>query len=609
MSLTSSELNYLVWRYLQESGLELAAYALEQHSNCLAYESKSVHNEIIKRIEPGCLVDLVQKGILYSIAEYRASSESKDEKLAQVLNLFGALLEDKKYKRAKEEEEEVENKKRKLEEEGSANGDVRGTNGDTIGVENVTENKEKLETKDDDIEIKEIDEEDTFDFTTKTIQPNISFPSSISSNWHPQTEVLAYGREDSSAVIVAIQDQLIAESVTLLHPVVTPTSTADEISIVSWAPAGNIIVTSSISGELRAWLPDGKLKNIANTATFQTSELTNKSSTMVSSLIWSESGQYLLSIDVNNQICLWNGSNLNLIQQIRPPQEEIDAISLFLPLDACWLDENKFALTTSKNTIRIFAISQGFGSSTAKPISLLSGHENPISILKFNESSKILASCSDFDYVIKIWHSNSLHLNVELNKYSSDENTASTTSTNNIIQHHKAPIINLSWLDDHLLMSVSIDGVVNIWNVKTSEPIISTNLTLTKESFKIKKDTEESDLGSDSELKGDASGSKPFIIFNAAISSNNKWLVVGDNSAKVSVWDISLDNYPKKKSGPINVLHCLAVYDLLKSEDPEVGICDINWSSVSNKVCVSYKGCESIVFDWNNYEANLNPDK
>ena len=68
MSLTSKELNYLIWRYLQESGYDLSAYALDQQSQCSEYENNPTTQELIQKIKPGCLVDLIQKGILYMAA-------------------------------------------------------------------------------------------------------------------------------------------------------------------------------------------------------------------------------------------------------------------------------------------------------------------------------------------------------------------------------------------------------------------------------------------------------------------------------------------------------------------------------------------------------------
>ncbi|GME86965.1 unnamed protein product [[Candida] boidinii] len=61
MSLSSNELNYLIWRYLQEGGLEISAYALQDETKI-----NSLDDKYGERTPIGCLVDLVQKGILYT---------------------------------------------------------------------------------------------------------------------------------------------------------------------------------------------------------------------------------------------------------------------------------------------------------------------------------------------------------------------------------------------------------------------------------------------------------------------------------------------------------------------------------------------------------------
>ncbi|KAM9886125.1 hypothetical protein OXX69_013852, partial [Metschnikowia pulcherrima] len=87
MSLTSVELNYLIWRYMQESGFDLAAYAFSKDSACLEYEH--AENRLIPAIEPGSLVNLVQKGILYTFLE-----DAADGKKTR-LNVLDALLKSK----------------------------------------------------------------------------------------------------------------------------------------------------------------------------------------------------------------------------------------------------------------------------------------------------------------------------------------------------------------------------------------------------------------------------------------------------------------------------------------------------------------------------------
>lgn len=65
MSIASEELNYLIWRYLQEAGHEVSALALQEETRVLEFEER-----FKEHIPLGCLVQLVQKGILYTESEF-----------------------------------------------------------------------------------------------------------------------------------------------------------------------------------------------------------------------------------------------------------------------------------------------------------------------------------------------------------------------------------------------------------------------------------------------------------------------------------------------------------------------------------------------------------
>lgn len=580
MSLTSVELNYLIWRYLQESGFELAAFALEKHANCLAYEHEG--NDVASKIEPGCLVNLVQKGILYTMAlDKVVSAAEKSERLS----LFGALLEDE-LKR-----EETGDKEQRLllksevnpTEEVNGHADVEmkeaevNTEAEPVSETMEEEKEEEEQTIQQQQQQQQEAEEEDLEFVTKIIEPKIKFPESLISDWHPITDVFAYGKEDSCAVINAIINDQIAESVTLTHPNVIhgipPLEGAiNAVNIVSWAPLGTIIVTAGTNGELRAWTPDGRLKNISN-STLNKDIASEDIPTMIESLKWSENGQYLLSIDVLKQICLWDGSNLNLIQRIKSPSLLVEET-----IDACWVGDLKFALSTPKNDIQIYSVTNpngvAMGVDSVSQIGFLPGHEHNITCLTFNKNTKLLASASDIDYSIKIWNSGSSHDYLEL-------------SNEGIAKPHISPIIGLFWLesDANQLLSISMKGDVNVWDGNTGDAVLSSGL-FKKENFRFE--------DSRAEIGGDS------LVFSAKLSPNGKWLAIGEDSGIISVWEVPSNlKVPSQSTVHSKLLKCLGVFFFEKPEDTtEVGMCDIAWDSKSAKISVSYKGTDSVIFYW-----------
>ncbi|KAG7193880.1 uncharacterized protein KQ657_005078 [Scheffersomyces spartinae] len=632
MSLTSTELNYLIWRYLQESGHELAAFALDKASKCLNYEQTLA----VTKVKPGCLVDLVQRGILYTMTESKIPG---NEVTLEMLSLLGALEQHQHQQYQDDiENEQSENERFLLVIEaknGSRNAeedvDVEMNEEPSINNDNNNNNKQELPSPPEEPPVPTTIETP---FTTKHIKPLVSFSSSICSDWHPGSEAFAYGQESSLAVISAFKDGEIAETVKLNHS--SALSGNNEINIVSWSPNGNVLVTCGGFGDLRAWSPDGKLRNLAiNTideptttttsnaaataaatgggATASTSpadgpkngdtgtnnnintnanngSVNNKALKLISSLIWNDNGQYLLTIDVNGEVCLRDGTNLNVIHHLTC------AVSNGVSIDACWLDDFKFSVSTSKNTIRIFSITNtqlsifGLPQIEVSPIGLLSGHENSITLIKFNPISKLLASCSDYDYIIKVWSSNSSTDPTVLNQ----RGGAHSQDADLIL--HSSPVVELKWLSSRHLLSVSMDGILNVWDVNTASSLISSKLFTTNENFHYdEEDHEDGDIP------------KEILVFNCAVTKDGKWLAIGDSLGRVTIWDISFDHYFTSTTADTkttrNTIHCVGIYELQLPEMADtasaIGICDLKWDFTSTKLSVSYMGTTSLIFEFN----------
>lgn len=543
MSLTSLELNYLIWRYLQESGYELAAFALQKRSRCLEYEHEK--NKFIEFIEPGCLANLVQKGILYTFVEEAA--EGKEDRLT----LMNAIIKENEVNQA--ERENINN----LQLKSQTNGEIAKSDVEMEG-EDVTQASSVPE---------EESEEQDLPFTTTALTPFLHFSHSVAAHWHPHSEVFAFGREDGSAIIHALDSHRVAESVTLNHPPVLmdKNPTDNEISTVSWSPLGTMILTSGIDGEIRAWTPDGRLKNIVNSATD-----TERVPATLQSLIWNTRGLLLVTIDVNNTICIWDGATLALISEIRTTHE-FDCM-----LTACWVSDSKFAVLTAKNAIKIYNVNPlAPFDTTVTPVGQLVGHSNTISAILFSPISKLLASASDTDYAIKVWNSALTQDALELNVSSESEPN---------VHYHTSPIICLSWLNragdvqGNELLSVSMEGAVNIWDAFSGDSLVSANIFRNPDNYRFEEDIDIDQKNS--------------LVFAASVSPDSKYLAIGDDFGNVSIWDIQILHY----LGVKNLLRCVGVYAIGKKED--IGICDIVWDSSGTHLCVCYKGVDSIVLEW-----------
>lgn len=545
MSLSSTELNYLVWRYLQESGYDLAAYALDKNSQCLKFEDDK-NSEIMTKIEPGYLVNLVQKGLLYSLTEEELRPENSR---SEILTFFGSLLK-----------EERDNELFQLD------GFHKLVNNQVTNEDNHQDHGEDNTKEEEEVEN---------NFTTEKISASLTYDESVISKWHPMSnEVFGYIQNKAQLLITAVNEDKIVESASVKGP--RSSEVGNSICTMAWSPSGHCIVTANIGGDICSWSLEGRLKNITNGV------INQMNPGIITDIIWNDNGQYFLSADSHSRICIWDGSSLEFIQEISSSSDENLGCGL------CWIDDYKFAMSTDSNSITVNVISMTKNennsnhtinggnevSLTVKPVVNLKGHDGIASNLVFNSALKLLASFSDVDGVIKLWLSNST-------------STVATLNDDKIY-----PVVILKWLpsndfENGYLLNVSIDGTMRLWNTKTEKLITSTNI-FNSEGYKL--DDENNSLSTGT------------FLFNGAVSPNEKWLAIGDDTGRVTVWNVDIhgtnqvDGFKFKCHGVFH--HYTSEGSIINAEDG-AGICNISWCKSSQKFCVSYKGTSSVIINWN----------
>ncbi|RCK57768.1 hypothetical protein Cantr_06801 [Candida viswanathii] len=127
-----------------------------------------------------------------------------------------------------------------------------------------------------------------------------------------------------------------------------------------------------------------------------------------------------------------------------------------------------------------------------------------------------------------------------------------------------------------------MEGTLNIWDAGESINLKSSELFATSANF-----TED--------MKDNVS--KNVLIFNAVLSPNGKYLALGDDFCRVSIWRIDYENTSDAK----DIVKCVAIYKPdIKEEDKQndsVGICDLKWDYQSKSVSASYYGIESVIVE------------
>ncbi|GAV53393.1 hypothetical protein ZYGR_0AI06770 [Zygosaccharomyces rouxii] len=401
MSMTSEELNYLIWRYFQESGNAVSALALQDETKVLEFDNKYKH-----LIPIGTLVNLVQKGILYTESEllvgHDGSIRKEDaDRYAKDFNLVQALQVDG------EKFPEIQAKGR-------------------FALEHEDEWYDEQEQSQ-----QQQDEAQTSDGFIKTLKEFLRLDEIISCKWNPiHEEILACGGRDSVVTVLTIDisNQNIKSKIELRHPFAPSSSagkTTNEITCLAWSPRGDEIVTGVENGELRLWNAEGKLQNIFN---FHRCPIV--------AIKWNENATHFITTDVENVTILWNAITGTALQHFELRDQPSTTESL--GVDVEWIEDDKFVIPGSQGSLVVYQMDEN------KPIGKLLGHRGAISVLEFNSHNRMLLSASD-DHTLRIWRGGSCN-------------------SSNSFYGHSQSIIAASWIDEDNIISASMDGSVRVWS-------------------------------------------------------------------------------------------------------------------------------------------------
>ncbi|QLL31372.1 hypothetical protein HG536_0B02350 [Torulaspora globosa] len=412
MSISSEELNYLIWRYLQENGKEVSALALQDETRVLDFDRK-----YSKDIPFGTLVNLVQKGILYTecdlLVEYNGEMKKVDEEhFTQDFNLAQAL--------------QVEKEK----------GPDRLING-RFALESDSMDEQPKEEDQRDLQRQEegpksVEEGIEAEGFIKTLKEFYKLGNIVSTCWNPvEKSMLAVGEKHSQARIYSFDENsgALLNEIELKHPF-APTSPVgnanNELSCLAWSPNGMQIVTAVENGELRLWNRDGSLQNVFN---FHRSPIV--------CIKWNKDSAHFITADVDNVTVVWNATTGTAIQHFELKASESSGDSLGVDLE--WVEIDKFIIPGPQGSLVVHQIGE------SKPVGRLVGHQGAISALQFNPGNKMLLSASD-DHTVRVWRGGS-------------------SNPSYCFLGHSQSVVSVDWVDDKRVLSASMDGSVRLWSL------------------------------------------------------------------------------------------------------------------------------------------------
>lgn len=462
MSFTSDEVNFLVYRYLQESGFVHAAYTFGLESHI----SQSNINGAL--VPPAALLSIIQKGLQYTEVEISVGEDGVERNIDS-LSLIDAVMPDviasrhQQQQQAQQQNAANANSNNSQQQKPALNADVQTTNGDEGGSDNAaivgggTNNAAENMEVDSGVEIP---------VTKATILRGHESEVFICA-WNPTTDLLASGSGDSTARIwdmsggdrgvcnpvslASANSSSPSNQLVLRHCIQkggTEVPSNKDVTSLDWNCDGTLLATGSYDGYARIWTTDGRLASTLG-----------KHNGPIFALKWNRKGNYILSAGVDKTTIIWDASSGECTQQF--------SFHKAPALDVDWQSNTSFASCSTDQRIHVCKLGAN------DPIKSFEGHNNEVNAIKWDPQGNLLASCSD-DMTLKIWSMRQDSCVHDLQAHSKEIYTIKWSPTGPGTGNPNMGLI---------LASASFDSTVRLWDVdrgacihtltKHSEPVYS----------------------------------------------------------------------------------------------------------------------------------------
>ncbi|KAK6310386.1 hypothetical protein J4Q44_G00184410 [Coregonus suidteri] len=434
MSISSDEVNFLVYRYLQESGFSHSAFTFGIESHI----SQSNINGAL--VPPAALISIIQKGLQYVEAEVSINEDGTlfDGRPIESLSLIDAVMPDVVQTRQQAYREKLAHQQQAAgagstsgtqgPQPGGAKNGEGGTaaNGEENGAHALANHHADMMDVDGDVEIPQ----------NKAMVLRGHESEVFICAWNPVNDLLASGSGDSTARIWNLSENSTGSSTQLVLRHCIREGGQDvpsnkDVTSLDWNSEGTLLATGSYDGFARIWTKDG---NLASTL--------GQHKGPIFALKWNKKGNFILSAGVDKTTIIWDAHTGEAKQQF--PFHSAPA------LDVDWQNNNTFASCSTDMCIHVCKLGQD------RPVKTFQGHTNEVNAIKWDPTGSLLASCSD-DMTLKIWSMKQDLCVHDLQAHSKEIYTIKWSPTGPGTNNPNANL---------MLASASFDSTVRLWDVE-----------------------------------------------------------------------------------------------------------------------------------------------